>query len=100
MKRLSRDSGDLETGLAPIEQFFNHRHPLVAKSHPKTKKGKAALATEKEGAAEKEAAAQVGAPAQTQTPAAAAAATPGSTAAAVSASSATPLSVASGASHP
>lgn len=43
LKRLSRDSGDLETGLAPVEQFFNHRHPLVAKNHPKTKKGKAAL---------------------------------------------------------
>lgn len=47
LKRLSKDSGDIETGLAPVEQFFNHRHPSVAKGHPKTKKGKAALAAEK-----------------------------------------------------
>ncbi len=50
LKRLSKDSGDIETGLAPVEQFFNHRHPSVAKEHPKTKKGKAALAAEKAAA--------------------------------------------------
>jgi hypothetical protein len=72
MKRLSRDSGDLETGLAPVEQFFNHRHPLVAKNHPKTRKGKAALEAEKEAGVEESAAAQVSAPTRTQTPAAAA----------------------------
>ena len=49
LKRLSKDNGDLETGLAPVEQFFNHRHPLVAKNHPKTKKGKEALAAERAG---------------------------------------------------
>jgi hypothetical protein len=70
MKRLSRDSGDLETGLAPVEQFFNHRHPLVAKNHPKTKKGRAALAAEKAAGTEKSVGAPVGAPTQTQTPAA------------------------------
>jgi hypothetical protein len=47
LKRLSRDSGDIQTGLAPVEHFFNQRHPLVAREHPKTKKGKAALASEK-----------------------------------------------------
>jgi hypothetical protein len=47
LKRLSKDSGDIETGLAPVEQYFNHRHPSVAKEHPKTKKGKAALAAAK-----------------------------------------------------
>ena len=44
LKRLSKDNGEIETGLAPVEQFFNHRHPLVAVNHPKTKKGKAAKA--------------------------------------------------------
>jgi hypothetical protein len=44
LKRLSKDSGDIQSGLAPVEQFFNHRHPSVAKNHPKTKRGKAAKA--------------------------------------------------------
>ena len=61
LKRLSKDSGDIQTGLAPVAEFFNHRHPLVAKDHPKTKKGKAALAAEK-AAAEKAAAAPTVAP--------------------------------------
>jgi hypothetical protein len=50
LKRLSKDSGDIESGLAPVEQYFNHRHPLVAKEHPKTKKGKAALAAKEPAA--------------------------------------------------
>jgi hypothetical protein len=58
LNRLSKDSGDIETGLAPVERFFNHRHPSVAKEHPK--KGKAALAAEK--AAGEAAAATPGAP--------------------------------------
>jgi hypothetical protein len=41
LKRLSGDSGDIEAGLAPVEHFFNHRHPSVAK------KAKEALAAEK-----------------------------------------------------
>jgi hypothetical protein len=67
MKRLSKDNGDIENGLAPIEQYFNHRHPLVAKEHPKTKKGKAALAAEKAAAATAAtpAAAPVAAPVET-----------------------------------
>jgi hypothetical protein len=44
LKRLSKDNGEIEIGLAPVEQFFNHRHPSVAKEHPKTKRGKAAKA--------------------------------------------------------
>ncbi len=59
LKRLSKDDGDIESGLAPVEQYFNHRHPLVAKDHPKTKTGKAALAAEK--AAQAAAAAKVAA---------------------------------------
>jgi hypothetical protein len=47
LKRLSKDEGDLEAGLAPVEQFFNHRHPLVRAKHPKTAKGKAALAAKR-----------------------------------------------------
>jgi len=43
LRRLAKDNGDLAAGLVPVEAFFNHRHPLVAKNHPKTKKGKAAL---------------------------------------------------------
>jgi hypothetical protein len=50
MKRLSKDDGEIATGLAPIEQFFNHRHPSVAADHPKTKKGKAAKAAEEAAA--------------------------------------------------
>ena len=50
LKRLAKDNGDIETGLAPVEQFFNHRHPLVAAEHPKTKKGKAAKAAEEAAA--------------------------------------------------
>jgi hypothetical protein len=48
LKRLSKDDGEIASGLAPVEEYFNHRHPLVAKNHPKTKKGKAALAEQKE----------------------------------------------------
>jgi hypothetical protein len=59
LKRLSKDDGDIATGLAPVEQFFNHRHPSVAKDHPKTKKGKAALAAEKAAQAAAAAAAPV-----------------------------------------
>ncbi len=51
LKRLSKDDGEIATGLAPVEQYFNHRHPLVAKQHPKTKKGKAQLAADKAAAA-------------------------------------------------
>jgi len=47
LRRLAKDNGDLAAGLAPVEQFFNHRHPLVAKDHPKTKAGKAKLKAEK-----------------------------------------------------
>ena len=61
LKRLSKDSGDIETGLEPVEHFFNQRHPLVAKEHPKTKKGKEALAAEK-AAAQAAAAAQATVP--------------------------------------
>jgi len=43
LRRLSKDNGDLADGLSPVEEFFNHRHPLVAKNHPKTKAGKAKL---------------------------------------------------------
>jgi hypothetical protein len=55
LKRLSKDDGELASGLEPVEKYFNHRHPLVAKNHPKTKKGKEALAEQKDtesGAAE------------------------------------------------
>jgi len=52
LKRLSKDDGELATGLEPVEQYFNHRHPLVAKNHPKTKEGKARLKEEKAGAGE------------------------------------------------
>ena len=47
LNRLSKDDGEIATGLAPVEHYFNHRHPLVAKNHPKTKKGKAELAAKK-----------------------------------------------------
>jgi hypothetical protein len=51
LKRLSRDDGEIATGLQPVEQYFNHRHPDVAKNHPKTAKGKAALKAQKEAEA-------------------------------------------------
>ena len=47
LKRLAKDNGQLANGLSAIAQFFSSRHPLVAKNHPKTKAGKAALAKEK-----------------------------------------------------
>ena len=94
LKRLSKDSGDIETGLAPVEQFFNHRHPSVAKNHPKTKKGKEAMAAEKAaGAAAKETATTpVAVP--VETPATAPVETP------VAATAATPAVAVSGATHP
>ncbi len=51
LKRLSKDDGEIATGLSPVEQYFNHRHPLVAKEHPKTAKGKVKLAAAKAAAA-------------------------------------------------
>jgi hypothetical protein len=51
LRRLSKDDGELQTGLEPVEQYFNHRHPLVAVDHPKTKKGKAALKAKEAAAA-------------------------------------------------
>jgi hypothetical protein len=48
LKRLAKDESELATGLAPVEQFFNYRHPLVRRQHPKTAKRKAALQATKE----------------------------------------------------
>jgi hypothetical protein len=51
LKRLSKDDGELATGLAPVEQYFNHRSAATKANHPKTKKGKEALAEQKAEAA-------------------------------------------------
>jgi hypothetical protein len=51
LRRLSKDNGNLATGLAPIAEFFSYRHPSVAENHPKTAKGKEALAAKKAAAA-------------------------------------------------
>ena len=76
LKRLSKDSGDIQAGLAPVEQFFNHRHPDVAKNHPKTKKGKEALAAAKAAEAAQVAAAQTAAATEGAAPVAAPVVTP------------------------
>jgi hypothetical protein len=44
LKRLAKDNGQLANGLAAVAEFFNHRHPLVAKNK---KAAKEALANEK-----------------------------------------------------
>ncbi len=52
LKRLSKDDGELAKGLAPVEQYFNHRGAAAKAKHPKAKNGKDALAEQKAGAAE------------------------------------------------
>jgi hypothetical protein len=52
LKRLSKDDGELATGLAPVEQYFNHRSAAAKAKRPKTQKGKEALAEQKAEAVE------------------------------------------------
>ena len=47
LRRLSKDDGDLASGLGPIEQFFNSRHPLVVAERAQKRKVAAAAKAQK-----------------------------------------------------
>jgi hypothetical protein len=47
LRRLSKNNGQLATLLAPANEFFKSRGPAARAAHPRTKKGKEALAQKK-----------------------------------------------------